>query len=252
MKQYSVKQLAKLAGVSVRTLHLYDEKGLLKPSVRTEAKYRYYGEKELLRLQQILFYKELDFSLQDIGDIMNDPDFDVINALESHKTALKARQNRLSTLLQTIDKTIFHLLNKDKMLQHEDLYEGLPKEKAEAYRAEAIEKWGQDTVEKSENALKIMTKKDFKDLNTHFLNIRQQLFESSNEKPTSEKVQNLIAQHYDCICQYWGKKPTAEAYIGLGQLYTSDERYTAQNGESQADYAAFLSKAMQFFAEKMS
>ena len=152
MKQYSVKQLAKLAGVSVRTLHLYDEKGLLKPFVRTEAKYRYYGEKELLKLQQILFYKELDFSLQDIGDIMNDPDFDVINALESHKTALKARQNRLSTLLQTIDKTIFHLLNKDKMLQHEDLYEGLPKEKAEAYRAEAIERWGQDTVEKSENA----------------------------------------------------------------------------------------------------
>jgi DNA-binding transcriptional MerR regulator len=250
MKQYSVKQLAKLAGVSVRTLHLYDEKGLLTPSVRTEAKYRYYGEKELLKLQQILFYKELDFSLQDIKDIINNPEFDVLNALESHKNALNARQNRISALLETIDKTIFHLKNGGNMLKDEDLYAGLPKEKAQAYRNEAIEKWGKNTVEKSEMHLRNMSKEGLNTLKNRFLNIGKQLSDLQNEAPDSPTVQGLIAQHYDCICQFWGKKPTAEAYIGLGQLYTTDERYAMQDSAPQPDYAAFLSKAMKFYAEK--
>ena len=78
MENYSVKKLSDLAGVSVRTLHLYDEIGLLKPSVRTSAGYRLYGERELLRLQQVLFYKELDFSLQEIAAILDHPEFDVV------------------------------------------------------------------------------------------------------------------------------------------------------------------------------
>ncbi|MBL7817234.1 MAG: MerR family transcriptional regulator [Saprospiraceae bacterium] len=251
MKQYSVQQLAKIAGVSVRTLHIYDQKGLLKPAHRTESKYRYYGEAELLKLQQILFYKELDFSLQEIFDIINDPQFDLLSALESHKSALVSRQNRLSMLLNTIDKTIFHLKNKNEIMRHEDLYEGLPKEKAAAYRAEAIEKWGQDTVEKSEKALTNMSKADFNDLKIHFSQVGQQLFALQKVDPTSQEVQALVSQHYDCICQFWGKNPTAEAYIGLGQLYTTDERYTAQSGEPQPNYAAFLSKAMTHFATNL-
>lgn len=80
MKEYSVKGLSKIAGVSVRTLHHYDKIGLLKPAIRTEARYRLYGENELLKLQQILFYKELDFSLNEIINILNDPDFDLMKA----------------------------------------------------------------------------------------------------------------------------------------------------------------------------
>ncbi|MBA4145294.1 MAG: MerR family transcriptional regulator, partial [Cytophaga sp.] len=88
MVSYSVKELSEIAGVSVRTLHLYDEIGLLKPSTRTEARYRLYGENELLRLQQILFYKELGISLEEIRSILDDPEFDLLQALESHKVAL--------------------------------------------------------------------------------------------------------------------------------------------------------------------
>ena len=95
------------AGRGKRTcLTLVRQIGLLKPSVRTEARYRLYGEKELLRLQQILFYKELDFPIKEIACILDDPDFDVIQALEGHKKALKARKNRIANLLVTIDKTI--------------------------------------------------------------------------------------------------------------------------------------------------
>src|SRR5688572_8269383 len=103
-KQYSVKQLAKLAGVSVRTLHLYDQLGLLKPAVRTEARYRLYGEPELLRLQQILFYKELGLPLQEIGEILDDPDFDLVKALGDHRKALQEQGKKIKVLLGTIDK----------------------------------------------------------------------------------------------------------------------------------------------------
>lgn len=109
MNLYSVHKLAKLAGISVRTLHYYDRLGLLKPSVRTEARYRLYGDQELIRLQQILFYKELDFSLDEIRRILEAPDFDVLQAMQHHKRALEARRDRLAALLTTIDKTMSKL-----------------------------------------------------------------------------------------------------------------------------------------------
>jgi DNA-binding transcriptional MerR regulator len=131
MRQYSVNQLAKMAGVSVRTLHHYDRFGLLKPSVRTEARYRLYGKDELIRLQQILFYKELDFSLADIRRILNDPNFDRVTALESHRHALERRRDKLTTLLGTIDKTILELKGEQIMMTDEELYEGFSKQQAE-------------------------------------------------------------------------------------------------------------------------
>jgi DNA-binding transcriptional MerR regulator len=161
MKTYSVKKLSSLAGVSVRTLHHYDRLGLLKPSVRTEARYRLYGEKELIRLQQILFYKELDFPLQEIRQVLEDPDFDLVTALKSHKTALKDRRDRLTTLLGTIDKTISKLKGEQIMVTDEELYAGFPKEQAEAYRQEAAAKYGAKVVEDSENNLRKMTKADW-------------------------------------------------------------------------------------------
>lgn len=249
MKQYSVQKLAKIAGVSVRTLHLYDQKGLLKPHMRTETRYRMYGEKELLRLQQILFYKELDFSLQEIKEILNRSDFDLASALQNHRAALEAKHRKIETLLITIDKTIIHLKNGGNMLQDEELYEGLSKEQADAYRNEAIEKWGKETVEKSEFQLKKMSKAELDILKTEFLEIGKQLGESVNEEPTSRKIQSLIAKHYECICKFWGTKPTAEAYIGLGELYVSDNRYTLQNNISNEAFAPFMSKAMKFYAE---
>ena len=103
---YTVKQLSKLAGITPRTLHHYDEIGLLKPSRVGDNGYRYYGEESLLRLQQILFYRELDIPLADIKQIMAESRFDVLNALESHKQALKKQMERTKRLLKTVDNTI--------------------------------------------------------------------------------------------------------------------------------------------------
>lgn len=252
MIQYSVKQLAQLAGISVRTLHLYDQLGLLKPNIRTVARYRLYGEKELLRLQQILFYKELDFPLQEIGKILDDPDFDLVEALLSHKNALEIRRDRIGTLLTTLDRTISKLKG-GHMLTHEELYEGLPKEQAQAYRKEAIEKYGKETVEHSENALRQLTKDQYAQLSTESEAIRRELALMINEDPKSAQVQALIARHYENIRMFWGTAHTsdkqAEAYKGLGQLYVDDERFTIIDGKPNPVYARFMCKAMAYFAE---
>lgn len=252
MKQYSVKQLAKLAGVSVRTLHLYDELNLLKPATRTEARYRMYGETELLRLQQILFYKELDFPLQAIAEILNDPHFDLIQALEGHKVALHQRQERIQTLLATVDKTI-HSLKTEQMLSHEELYEGLPKETAEIYRKEALTKYGTAEVEHSENHLRSLGKEGFQQLKAEMEDIATKLVALMQEDPQSALVQQQIVRHYHNIRGFWGTSGSldlqAEAYAGLGDLYVADERFTMVDGKANPAYAQFLQKAMRYFAD---
>ena len=285
-KRYSVKQLARLAGVSVRTLHLYDEMELLKPSVRTEAGYRLYEEKELLRLQQILFYKELDFPLKDIADILDDPDFDRIRALESHRAALLARKDRIDSLLTTIDKTIQHLKKGDVMLSHEELYEGLPKEKAEAWRKEAEEKWGKDAVERSEMQLLTMPRENLAGLKASFADNWKKLASMSQGDPASPEVQEAVRLHYGYIRHFWGttgghgeqsntsrplsenftspgtskdalrsgpfpdnEPSTLKAYKCLGEMYTQDERYTVIDGKPNPAFAEFLRKAIAHFVE---
>jgi DNA-binding transcriptional MerR regulator len=251
MNTYSVKKLAALAGVSVRTLHLYDEIGLLKPSTRTTAGYRSYGEKELLKLQQILFYKELDLPLREIADILDSPDFDLVKALESHKSALQSRSSRISMMLSTIDKTIFQLKN-SSMLNHEELYAGLPKEKAEAYRKEAVEKWGPDTIQRSESHLHKMGKQGREKLSGESMAVTQALASLIREDPHADKVQALVARHYACIRMFWGTSDSGDqqgpAYHGLGQLYISDPRFTSIDGKPNPEFALFLSKAMTYFA----
>ncbi|MCE7061321.1 MerR family transcriptional regulator [Dyadobacter sp. CY343] len=250
---YSVKKLARLAGVSVRTLHLYDRMGLLKPSVRTEARYRMYGEKELLRLQQILFYKELDFALQEILQILNDPDFDLLQALESHKSALKVREERIANLLVTVEKTIVNLKN-GAMMNHEELYAGLPREKAEAYRKEAAEKWGPEVVENAEKELGKLSKAEIADLMEESRQLTERLAALSHENPQGKLVQTEIAKHYAIIRRFWGSTRLAdrqaEAYAGLGQLYVDDQRYTLIDGQPNPEFAVFMRDAMRYFAEQ--
>jgi DNA-binding transcriptional MerR regulator len=247
---YSVKQIARLAGVSVRTLHLYDKIGLLKPSARTQAGYRQYGEAELLRLQQILFYRELDIPLREIAEILHDLQFDLIKALSGHKQALISRRDRLNTLLKTIDKTITNIKTKT-MNNAEELYEGLPKEQAAVWRKEVADKWGEDVVLRSEKGLLEMNKLDLEQLKADQKNIAQKLKSLSGNDPESDEVQEQIARHYAIIRSFWGVcDPTdlkAETYKGLAELYVADERYTTTEGNP--DYAAFMHKGMLYFAD---
>ncbi len=242
-----------MAGVSVRTLHLYDEIGLLKPSIRTEKKYRLYGKAEALRLQQILFYKVLGMPLKEIAEILDDPQFDPVKSLENHKKVIQQKQEQLTTLLKTIDKTINHLKN-ETMLSIEEVYEGLPEEHATAWRQEAIGKWG-DAVERSESHLRKKTKEMFVQLKADADANIKRLLALSERDPASEQVQAEIGVHYELIREFWGTAGSpdkqADAYAGLGELYISDERYTAVNGDPNPNFAQFMNQAMKHFAKRL-
>jgi DNA-binding transcriptional MerR regulator len=120
---YTVKEVVAMSGVSVRTLHFYDEIGLLKPAFHGANGYRFYREEELLRLQQILFYRELGFELKQIKEVLDRPDFEKIAALESHRKVLQEELTRTRTLVETIDKTIEHLKG-EKTMKSEELFAG--------------------------------------------------------------------------------------------------------------------------------
>lgn len=248
--RYSVAQLARLTGVSVRTLHVYDKLGLLTPSVRTDAGYRYYGEAELLRLQQILFYKELEMPLKAIAELLDDPGFDLVEALTGHKQALAAKRDRLDILLNTIDNTIDHLKN-NTMSNFEKLYEGL--ENAAALRQEAIDNWGETAIVRSEDALLAMGPERLEQLKADQRDIDRQLRALVDCDPASDAVQSQVARHYAMIRQFWdmpsGEAIKAAAYKGLGDLYAGDERFTGPDGRPDPRFAGFMRAAMALFAE---
>jgi len=251
MKYYSVARLARLAGVSVRTLHLYDQIKLLIPSHRSEAGYRMYGEPELLRLQQILFYKELGLSLQEIAAILDDPEFDLIQGLEGHRQALAARQRQIQVMLATIDKTIQNL-KKQQAMEHEALYEGLSREEATAYRSEAIRKYGKDAVERSEKSMKEMAPEELETLKAEQKELDRLFAAMQHQDPESDEVQALVSRHYQMIRRFWGTHESAdkqaEAYKGLADLYIHDERFLQTDGKARPELARFLKKAITYFA----
>jgi len=255
MKTFTVKKLAEISGVSVRTLHYYDQIGLLRPALRTEKKYRLYGNDELLRLQQILFYREMDFPLKDIVEILENPEYNMLKALMQHKEALLTRKKRISTLVKTIDTTIKNFKKGETMKNVEELYKGFPSESGTTYRQEVIEKYGKETVEQSEIELLKLSKRDYEALKQEMESIFTDLFDRRNNNPEDDHVQQLIAQHYQVIRKFWGTSNSADtqacAYAGLSDLYVSDERYLANGsmGKPQPEFAVFLQKAMKYFAD---
>lgn len=246
MEKFTVNQLAKLAGVSVRTLHHYDEIGLLKPSLRGENRYRFYGKEELIRLQQILLYKELDIPLVQIGEILDDPAFDVMLALEQHKASLQVRVGKINQLLHTIDQTIFQLKNQTQKMNYDELYKGFSKEQAEAYEREATERWGEQVAESKER-IKNMTKAEWGALMQEGEDINAALVKLMNLPVENEQVQTLVKRHFAMIGQHYTITP--EIYKGLAEMYVADERFTAYYDKHAPGLAAFLSEAMLFFVK---
>ncbi|MBS1688729.1 MAG: MerR family transcriptional regulator [Bacteroidetes bacterium] len=247
MNKFSVKGLAELAGVSVRTLYHYDKLGLLQPAVRTDANYRYYGEQELLRLQQILLYKELDLSLSQIGAILDDPEFDILKAMQAHKEELLRRKKRIGQLLQTINSTIDHLKNKGKKMDYNELYKGFSKEQAEAWQQEAAERWGADTVANANNKAMAMNKGEWEALQQKGEDLNKELAEMIGLPATDSKVQAQIKEHYEMMGKYFDVTPNV--YRCLSDMYVNDERFAAYYDKYNKGLAVFLRDAIHAFCD---
>ena len=247
MNSYTVSQLASLAGISVRTLHHYDHIDLLKPSQRTEAGYRLYTEDELFRLQQIMFFKELDVPLSDIKAVLDDPDFDPINALESHRRLLAQQAQRLNGLLKTIDKTLHRLKENDMTVTDKDLYEGFTAEQIERYEREALEMYDLQTVRAANQRVRKMSKGQWQAIKEEGRAVTQAIAELIGRDSADADVQALIARHHAWIENFYDC--SAEIYIGLGQLYTQHDEFRAFYEKVWPGLAEFMQAAMIHYAE---
>ncbi len=247
MKAYTVHQLAEMAGVSVRTLHHYDQIELLKPSSRTDRGYRQYAEADLLRLQQILFYKELDFPLREIQRALDEPGFDPVEALAAHRRELERRAERLERLMSTIDKTILKLTEETMTLTDDELYEGFSKEEREAYPREARERYGEEAVRQSEERARKMTREQWQMQKKEGEEVPRLLAACMDKDPGDPEVQKLIARHCAMIAMFFDVTP--EIYRGLGQMYVEDPRFRAHYEKFGPGLADFMKPAMEYYAE---
>lgn len=249
---YSVGKLAKLSGVSIRTLRFYDQIGLLKPSYVSESRYRYYQKAELLKLQQILFFRELGFELKQIQAIFAQSDFDRVQALHSHKKVLKKNIQRMQALMKTIDKTVNHLERKQAMADQE-MYLGFSKEKQAEYEQYLIEKGGEQTkkhIAESKGAVQDWTSEDWNRHKAEYDELSREFVEAMAQKCKADSpvVQLLVARHYTWIKKLW--TPNRESYTGLGQLYLEHPDFRKLYDSYDPDLAQFLADAMKSFADR--
>lgn len=245
---YSVHELAKLAGVSVRTLHYYDEIGLLRPSFIEKNGYRKYASEELLRLQQILFFRELDFPLVEIKSVLNQPNFIMVEALKTHKKVIKLKQKRLEDLIKTIDKTIKSMTNEIK-IKDEELYDAFKDEDIKEYQQEAKERWGNtDAYRTSMEKVSKMTKAQMDKLKEDGKKFTQKLADNMDKPVGSDEVQSLIEEHYKGI-QFFYECPIS-FYRNLGQMYVDDARFTAYYDKFKPGLAVWLRDAIMVFCDR--
>lgn len=247
MKMHT-KEFAKLTGVSVRTLHYYDEIGLLKPSAVDEQNgYRFYDEGCLMQMQEILFYRELDFPLKDILEIISSPDYDKHNALEAQKHLMLLKKERLERLITALDSAM-----KGEKLAMNVFDNSEFEAQRELYAKEVKEKWGNtDAYKESTEKTKNYTDDKWNVVNAEMNDIMVEFAKCRNSgaAPDSEGATALVKKwqvyisdnYYTC---------TNEILRGLGTMYTADERFRANINKHGEGTAEFMCEAIKVYCGK--
>ena len=245
--EYTVQALGKMAGVSTRTLRYYDEIGILKPARINSSGYRIYGQNEVGRLQQILFYRELGVSLESIKNILTSPSFDGASALRDHREKLLEKREQLDLLIANVEKTIAETEGRIKMTDKER-FEGFKQkmidDNEKKYGKEIRAKYGDEQVNKSNEKIKGMTKEQYAEaerLSTEVITTLNEAFKTGD--PAGELAQKAADLHRRWLSLYWDKY-TKEAHAGVAQMYVADERFRAYYDKDQPGTAEFLRDAI--------
>ncbi|MGY5483655.1 MerR family transcriptional regulator [Paenibacillus sp. ALE2] len=249
---YTVKEVSNLSGISVRTLHYYDEIGLLKPHHIGNNGYRYYEQEQLLRLQQIMVYRELDLPLSEIGNVLKQTKEQKAEVLQVHRAKIEAKVFRLHTLLQTIDETVAHLKGEQTM-EPEQMYQGFNPEKQEMYERDLTERYGsqvEEKIQESKTATTNWSKEDYLDSQAEADQIHRELAEAMHKglKHNSAEVQALIRRHLQWVSRFY--TPTAEIYSGLGDLYVEHEDFSKMYEGYRPGLAEYLRDGMKELAKR--
>jgi DNA-binding transcriptional MerR regulator len=250
LMEYTVQKLGRLAGISTRTLRYYDEIDILKPARINSSGYRIYDQAEVDRLQQILFYRELGISLESIKDIITAPSFNGANALRDHREKLLDKRNQLDVLIANVDKTIALTEGRISMTDQEK-FEGFKQtmidDNEKKYGKEIREKYGDDTVNKSNEKLKNMTKEQHDEVTRLGNEVKATLAEAyETGDPASPIAQKAADLHKQWLTFYWSEY-SKEAHASLAQMYVDDERFKAYYDDKQPGSAEFLRDAVRIY-----
>ena len=250
---YSVGRVADLSGVTIRTLHHYDEIGLLSPGGRSEAGYRVYEEADLERLQRILFYRELGFTLKEISTIIDDPSTDSMGHLRRQRGLLVARIERLDAMVDAIDYEL-EARTMDIRLTPEERFEVFGEFRPEDHAEEAERRWGEtESYKESNRRVSKYTKEDWLTLKAEAEEAQNRLaaaFESGLA-PDSEEAMAAAEAHRLHINR-WYYDCSHEIHRGLGEMYVSDERFRANYDALAPGLSEFIRDAIRANAERAS
>jgi len=245
--EYTVQKLAKISGVSTRTLRYYDEIGILKPARINSSGYRIYGSKEVDKLQQILFYKELGISLENINDIMSSSSYNEVESLVEHNKKLIDKREQLSCLIANVEKTIAKKRGGFEMTDNEK-FEGFKKKLIDdnetQYGDEIRKKYGKEAVEKSNTKVRKMSQHEQEEQNKLSDELIEKLILAfGTGDASSEIAQEVVGIHKKWLSFYWDSY-SKEAHAGLAQMYVDDVRFTEFYDKHQPGLAAFLRDAI--------
>lgn len=250
--EYSIKALAKLAGISVRTLHYYDEIKLLTPRRISSNGYRIYGEKEVDCLQQILFYRELGLPLDEISRIMHAKEYDGTANLTQHLASLIAKRDRLDLLIANVAKTIaaqkgeIAMSDKEKF---EGFKQNLIDENEQKYGKEVRAAFGDQAVDASNAKLMGLTPEKYAEVQDLSLLINQTLKQALEQgDPAGELAQKTCEMHKKWLSFYW-KEYSKEAHMGLAQAYVDDPRFRKYYDDIAPGCAEFLHDAIMIYCK---
>ncbi|PGS49562.1 MerR family transcriptional regulator [Bacillus sp. AFS041924] len=248
--EYTVQKLGRLAGISTRTLRYYDEIDILKPARINSSGYRIYGQSEVDRLQQILFYRELGINLEQIKEIITSPDFNSAKALKEHHEQLLDKRKQLDLLIKNVEKSIALTEGRITMSDKEK-FEGFKKDMIEEnekkYGKEARGKYGDEAVNKANQKVMNMTEEDHKEVTRLSDELAKTLTEAlKTGDPSSEIAQKAADLHKQWLTFYWNSY-SKEAHAGLAQMYVDDERFRAHYDKEQPGTAEFLRDAIHIY-----
>lgn len=255
MKRYTVKEVARLSGVSVRTLHHYDDLGLLKPAEVGANGYRYYGREELLRLQQILFHRELELPLETIGEILSDPGFDRIGTLKRHREVLSDRAGRYRRLIATLDATLAELEGETDM-DDKELYYGFAPEKQAEHEAWLVDRYGeigQIRIDRTKAVMKGWSKAQWNDFIAEGKAIGADAGRALalGLPANSETMSEIMRRHYAWTTKAWGERPDPLAFVGLGLMYVENADFKASYDAVHPGLAEYMAAGMKAYVESV-
>ena len=244
---YTIKEIADMAGLTTRTLRYYEEIGLLCPASTGDNGYRYYDEDSLLRLQQILFFRELDVPLKEIQLIMSSPDFNLLGALEKHRSSLQSRAKRLDKLIETVNQTIKSIKG-DWNMTAKDYYEGFDESQ---YEEEARERWGNtNRYAESQKKWASYSKEEKEAIKAEGEDLTNRMVSKDpNVSPDDPDVQAAVGEYHTYINKYF-YSCEVDFLRGLADMWVEDPRFASNYERVREGGAEFVREAVHIYCDR--